>query len=246
MREFKILTLNMHKGFSMGNRRFTLETIRDNLRDSGSNLVFLQEIIGENEKHRKSVAGWPEVNQLEYLADTVWGHFAYGKNAIYQHGHHGNAILSEYPFSEFSNLNITTHRFSQRGILHGILEDGIHLLCAHLGLMERERRQQVDKLIHYIDTYIPDSEPLVLAGDFNDWRRTIHRQLKASCNLIEASEVSTGQLPATYPALVPMLPMDRIYLRGFDVRATEVMANSPWRQHSDHCAVIAQVTLQAR
>ena len=246
MQEFKILTLNMHKGFSMGNRRFTLETIRDNLRESGSNLVFLQEVTGENERHRKTISDWPENNQMEYLADTVWDHFAYGKNAIYQHGHHGNAILSEYPFAEFSNLNITTYRFSQRGILHGILDNGIHLLCAHLGLIERERRQQVDKLITYIDSYIPDTEPLILAGDFNDWRRTIHRKLKASCNLIEASEHCWGQLPATYPALVPMLPMDRIYLRGFQIHSTQVMNNSAWRQHSDHCAIVANVTLMPR
>lgn len=245
MREFKILTLNMHKGFSMGNRRFTLEAIRNNLRESGSNLVFLQEVIGENERHRKAISDWPDGHQMEYLADTVWDHFAYGKNAIYQHGHHGNAILSEYPFAEFSNLNITTYRFSQRGILHGILDNGIHLLCAHLGLMERERRQQIDKLITYIDSYIPDTEPLILAGDFNDWRRTIHRKLKASCNLIEASEHCQGQLPATYPALVPLLPMDRIYLRGFQVHSTKVMNNSLWRQHSDHCAIVANVTLTA-
>jgi len=243
MLEFRVLTLNIHKGFSMGNRRFTLEKIRENLRLTGSNLVFLQEVIGENEKHREAISDWPETNQFEFLADTVWNHYAYGQNAIYQHGHHGNAILSELPISEYSNINVSTLSFSQRGILHGMLESRVHLLCVHLGLFERERRQQTRLLIDYITGNIPPGEPLILAGDFNDWRRTVHRQLVLGCGLVEASEIHHRRLSVTYPAMMPVLPMDRIYLRGFEVDSTEVLADARWRQVSDHCAVLANIKL---
>ncbi|MEX2470029.1 MAG: endonuclease/exonuclease/phosphatase family protein [Pseudohongiellaceae bacterium] len=243
MREFKILTLNIHKGFSMGNRRFTLERIRENLRETGSNLVFLQEVIGENERHREAITDWPDTNQFEFLADTVWDHYAYGKNAIYQHGHHGNAILSELPFTDFCNVDISTMSFSQRGILHGQIENRVHLLCAHLGLFESERREQIRRLTNYMETNIPASDPLILAGDFNDWRRTAHRIIKRQCGLIEASEVINQRLPATYPAMMPMLPMDRIYLRGFRVESTRVLTGPTWRQVSDHCAIVANVVL---
>ena len=244
MREFKILTLNIHKGFSMGNRRFTLESIRDHLRQTDSNLVFLQEVIGENERHRDAVSGWPETNQFEFLADSVWDHYAYGKNAIYQHGHHGNAILSELPIIEFNNVDVSTMSFSQRGILHGVLENGVHLLCAHLGLFERERRQQIRRLLEYIESSIPLEEPLILAGDFNDWRHSGHRLLKQHCGLVEAHEVSRQRLAPTYPAMMPMLAMDRIYLRGFRVESTQVLTGSSWRQVSDHCAMMADVIMQ--
>ncbi len=83
MPNYRILTLNIHKGFSMGNRRFTLDKIRTCLRESNANVVFLQEVVGENEKHRQNISGWPSNNQMEFLADSVWEHFAYGKNAIY-------------------------------------------------------------------------------------------------------------------------------------------------------------------
>jgi len=139
MQNFKVLTLNIHKGFSTGNRRFTLEKIRQCLRDSGANLVFLQEVTGENSRQQQTVSNWPAQNQFEFLADSVWSHYAYGKNAIYQHGHHGNAILSELPIAEFNNIDVSLRRFSQRGMLHGILENEIHLLCVHLGLFEQER-----------------------------------------------------------------------------------------------------------
>ena len=44
--------------------------------------------------------------QFEFLADSIWSHYAYGKNAIYQHGHHGNAILSELPFAISNNVDV--------------------------------------------------------------------------------------------------------------------------------------------
>ena len=116
MRDFKVLTLNIHKGFSMGNRRFTLDKIRKCLRESGSNIVFLQEVIGEHEVHQNSISEWPENNQFEFLADSVWAHFASGQTAIYQHSHPGNAILSELPFSVSNNVDVSLMSFSQRGI----------------------------------------------------------------------------------------------------------------------------------
>jgi len=245
MRNFKILTLNIHKGFSTGNRRFTLDSIRSSLHETGSNLVFLQEVIGENEKHREAISEWPETNQFEYLADTVWDHYAYGKNAIYQHGHHGNAILSELPIASFDNIDISTMSFSQRGILHGQLENGIHLLCVHLGLFEKERKIQIQRLIRYICDELPANAPLILAGDFNDWRRRGHKQLVSMCGLTEAGEAINNKLSATYPALLPLLPMDRIYLRGFDIKSHEVLGDSSWRRLSDHCAMVCEISLSS-
>jgi endonuclease/exonuclease/phosphatase family metal-dependent hydrolase len=245
MHEFKVLTLNIHKGFSMGNRRFTLEKIRSSLRETGSNIVFLQEVIGENELHKEAIADWPEQNQFEFLADTVWDHFAYGKNAIYQHGHHGNAILSELPFADANNLDVSLMRFSQRGILHGLLDNNIHLLCVHLGLFERERRRQVSKLIEYIESSIPATDPLILAGDFNDWRKQVHKLLTQDVGLHEAFEQHRRKLAKTFPAMLPLLPMDRIYHRGFTVNSTQVMAHSSWRTLSDHCALVANLRLDS-
>lgn len=243
MQSFRVLTLNIHKGFAMGNRRFTLDRIRECLRASGSNIVFLQEVSGENENQRSKIDDWPETNQFEFLADSVWSHYAYGKNAIYQHGHHGNAILSEIPFRRWHNEDVSQMNISQRGILHGELESGIHLLCVHFGLLERERREQIRRLQHYIENEIPAGEPLILAGDFNDWRRSAHRQISAELGLVEATERHRNKLANTFPAMLPCLPMDRIYLRGFEVTHSEVMTEPHWRTISDHCAILSEIHL---
>lgn len=243
MHDFRVLTLNIHKGYSMSNRHFTLERIKHCLKQSKSNIVFLQEVMGDNGKRKTTIPNWSDNNQFEFLADSIWDHYAYGKNAIYQHGHHGNAILSELPFTKLNNVDVSLMSFSQRGILHGTLENGIHLLCVHLGLFESERRSQTQQLIRYVSENIDTSEPLIIAGDFNDWRKKVHRQLCQELNLTEAHQVQHGQVADTFPALFPMLSMDRIYARGFKIHQADIMAHKDWRTISDHCALTADLRL---
>ena len=90
----KILTYNIHKGFNASNRRFVLHEMKDALREINADIVFLQEIQGEHRHKQNRISDWPDTSQFEFLADQVWQHHAYGKNAIYKSGHHGNAILS--------------------------------------------------------------------------------------------------------------------------------------------------------
>lgn len=227
----------------MTNRNFTLEKIKHCLKESNANIAFLQEVSGDNEKQKESIPNWSDNNQFEFLADSIWDHFAYGKNAIYQHGHHGNAILSEIPFSTQNNIDVSTMRISQRGILHGQLENGIHLLCVHLGLFERERRNQAKQLIDYVRTNIDSAQPLIVAGDFNDWRGKIHRLVRSELGLAEAHEATHGRIASTYPAILPILRTDRIYVRGFEIVSSEVMLDSQWRLITDHRALTADLIL---
>jgi len=240
---FRVLTLNIHKGFSIGPKRLVLSHIRDHLRASKANLVFLQEVVGDHSLHRKRLRHWPDESQMEFLADTVWSHHAYGKNAIYQHGHHGNAILSELPFVSWDNIDASFVNFSQRGFLHGTIANDIHLLCIHLGLFERERQLQTRHLIDYIQRKVPDTAPLIIAGDLNDWRRTTHRTLKEKLGVLEAHESVFGKCAETFPAFFPMLPMDRIYLRGFNIHDCVKLSGTNWREFSDHCALITDIEL---
>lgn len=243
MNSLKVLTLNIHKGFSSGNVSFTLEKIRTQLRENASNLVFLQEVVGENSKHQKSIDSWPAQNQFEFLADSVWSHFAYGKNAIYQHGHHGNAILSEIPFSTSQNIDASLSQYSKRGFLHGVLENGTHTLCIHLGLFESERRQQARQLIQHIKESIPVSAPIILAGDFNDWNYKTHRLIVAELGLQEVHNTQHHRLAATFPSRIPLLAMDRIYTRGFKVTQATILKGHQWHSLTDHCPLNADLSL---
>ncbi|MFN7087166.1 MAG: endonuclease/exonuclease/phosphatase family protein, partial [Burkholderiales bacterium] len=117
-RILRVATYNIHKGFSPFAHRMAIHELRDKLRGLDSDVVFLQEVHGNQERHAARYENWPDIPQYEFLADSVWQDFAYGKNAIYDAGHHGNAILSRYPIKRWDNEDISSHRFERRGLLH--------------------------------------------------------------------------------------------------------------------------------
>ncbi len=114
-----IATHNIHKGFSQFNRRLMVHELREHLRQLDADIVFLQEVQGEHRHHEERHDAWPEEPQHEFLAAEVWRNTAYGRNVVYDHGHHGNAILSRYPIIASQNQDVTHLRFERRGGVPG-------------------------------------------------------------------------------------------------------------------------------
>ena len=223
----RIATYNVHKGFSQFNRRLVVHELRSHLRLIDADIVFLQEVHGSNTRHAARFADWPDEPQYEFLADQVWPEFAYGRNAVYDHGDHGNALLSRYPIVSVHNQDVSGHRFESRGLLHcaialpGVAQ-ALHCFCVHLALGERSRKMQIGAVIERIRGEVPAGAPLILAGDFNDWRNRAGHRLQHELGLREAFRDIKGGRPArSFPALFPLLRLDRIYLRGFEVQALE-------------------------
>lgn len=241
----KVLTYNIHKGFSVGNLRFILHDIKESLRHIDADVVFLQEIHGERSISNNRFDSWHNNRQFEFLADEVWQHHAYGKNAIYKSGHHGNAILSKYPFIEWENIDVSTMRSASRSLLHGAIQmidtkQKIHIICVHLGLFERERERQLSTLVKRISSHVPSNEPLIIAGDFNDWRGRAEQHLHHDLGVKEVFKSTRGAYARTFPALLPVLSMDRIYYRGLDVVDCSHLQGKPWRRLSDHTPLLAE------
>ncbi|MBN1974027.1 MAG: endonuclease/exonuclease/phosphatase family protein [Sedimentisphaerales bacterium] len=243
----KILSYNIHKGFTAGNSEFVLVQMRDILRHIHPDIVFLQEVLGEHKKHQKKIADWPENSQFEFLADQVWPHYAYGKNSVYTSGHHGNAILSKFAFSEWENLDVSSNRFESRGILHGViplpgLANPLHVFCIHLNLLHRGRNMQVKTLCSRIREKVPDECPIVIGGDFNDWYGMTTRILMQSIPTQEIFQSSTGRHARTFPSKKPVLPLDRIYCRGVEVVSAKLLEGKQWQSLSDHLPLYCEVT----
>jgi endonuclease/exonuclease/phosphatase family metal-dependent hydrolase len=245
---FKILTYNIHKGFSAGNLRFILHDIRDSLRLIDADMLFLQEIHGERTISKNRFDDWPNNCQFEFLADEVWSHHAYGKNAIYKSGNHGNAILSKYPFIEWENIDVAIMKSASRSLLHGTIQipdslKKIHVICVHLGLFELERERQIRTLSKRINTHVPSDEPLIIAGDFNDWRGRAEHYLHEDLGVTEAFKSSHGSYARTFPAWLPILSMDRIYFRGLRLVDCSHLHGQPWQRLSDHIPLLAEFSL---
>src|SRR5258705_6666513 len=114
--KLKILSYNVHKLFNTLGTQYFLSALKEVLSGMDLDLVFLQEFRGlQPEEHKDDYASDP----LEHLADELWDHFIYGKNAISTSGHHGNAILSKYPFLSSENFDISNHSWEKRGMLIG-------------------------------------------------------------------------------------------------------------------------------
>ena len=166
------------------------------------------------------------------------------------HGHHGNAILSRHPISQSGNVDVSAHRFEQRGLLHCVIEpDGahrVHALCVHLGLTARGRRQQYAMLAEHIRRTIPADDGLIVAGDFNDWHNRAEEQWSRALGLHEAHSVIHGRPARSFPAAFPLLRLDRIYVRGVEVGEVKLHSGPPWSRVSDHAALTARLLLPAR
>jgi len=242
----RILTVNTHKGFTALNRRFILPELREAVRSVSADVVFLQEVLGTHDKHALRFHNWPSTPQYEFLADSIWTDFAYGRNAVYPDGDHGNAVLSKFPIIRYENLDISIAGPERRGLLHSVLQvpghDEFHAICVHLGLRESHRQQQLELLCNLLDS-LPEGAPVVVAGDFNDWRLKATRTLDRCAGLHEVFDVSQGQVAKTFPARWPMLRLDRIYVRNASSHDARILGNKPWTHLSDHLPLAVEIHL---
>ena len=244
----KVLTVNIHKGFTFFNRKFILPELRDAVRKVGADVVFLQEVTGTNVKHTDKFDNYPETPHYEFLADSIWSQFAYGRNAVYTHGDHGNAVLSKFPIVKFENHDVSITGPEKRGLLHCELQIpgrglNLHAICVHLSLTETHRAIQMDRLCKLIHANVPAQAPVVVAGDFNDWRHRAHDQLAKGADLHEVFVQANGLPAKTFPARRPLLRLDRIYVRNAIGHKPVVLPHKPWSHLSDHAPLAAEIEL---
>jgi endonuclease/exonuclease/phosphatase family metal-dependent hydrolase len=267
--KIRVATYNIHKGVSYRSHP-RVHALRGAIEAFHADLVFLQEVQGQHDRieamygdelhgHRH----WPKKAQHEFFAGDSH-QSVYGLNAQYDHGHHGNALLSRFPIARWTNTDISDHAYEARGILHSVVEvqgQLVHCYVIHLGLFERSRVRQVEALIAAVRSSAPDGEPVIIAGDFNDWRNTLSGKLRKALGVLEVfdgigSSSTLGDLvrtlarreaainPArTFPAALPFFRLDRIYVRGFTVESAEVMHGSMWAKLSDHAPIVANLKL---
>jgi endonuclease/exonuclease/phosphatase family metal-dependent hydrolase len=110
-------------------------------------------------------------------------------------------------------------------------------------LTEKQRRGQLDLLCDLIAKSAPAEAPVIVAGDFNDWRMRVHEIFTARMVMLEVFAQATGVTARTFPARLPLLPLDRIYVRNADAHAPVVLPRKPWSHLSDHAPLVAEIHL---
>ena len=245
-RPLTVVTYNIHKGLSQFNRRLVLHDIREQLRALDADVAFLQEVQGKHEAKARRHVMWPEMSQHEFLTHEG-AHCVYGMNCVYQHGHHGNAIVSRHPIPTWENIDISHHPIESRGLLHCEVKiDGwrqpLHCINVHLGLLARSRRLQLEWMAERIHAAVPKKGPLIVAGDFNDWQRKASDYLARELGLYEVFEKSEGRLARSYPAQMPLFTLDRIYVRDLNIDGVQRHVGKQWSKLSDHVLLAARLS----
>ena len=263
--KLRVATYNIHKGVTSFGGMPRIHALKQALSQLDADILFLQEVQGRHD--RKAIqyaAHWPNVGQHEFLAGE--SHYAaYGMNAVYDHGHHGNALLSRFSIIETNNSDISDHAYESRGILHCILhvdQIPVHCYVVHLGLLAKGRQRQAAALVEAVRSSAPPDAPIIIAGDFNDWENKLGDYLRERLGVREVFEnqlTNQGWLanwgrarnaqqtlhPArTFPSIFPWFRLDRIYLRGFKVDAAEVLRNREWSKLSDHAPILTMLELE--
>jgi endonuclease/exonuclease/phosphatase family metal-dependent hydrolase len=246
----RVATYNIHKGVrGVGPRkRLEIHNIGLGIEALDADLVFLQEVRSFNHAEARRFPdthfGWPRVPQADHLAPEGYD-VAYRTNAYTNDGEHGNALLSRWPLHEdIGHHDVSDHRFEQRGLLHVQVDwhgTPVHAVVAHLGLMHSSRVRQVERIAAFLESSIPKHEPVVLAGDFNDWGEKLDAPMRKT-GLVRAEKAGHPP-PRTFPSRVPIFSLDRIYTRGFRCSATFVPRGNVWARMSDHLPLVADLEL---
>lgn len=232
MEKIRVMTFNLHKnktfwGFPVESRHLANE-----LQKKAVDIALLQEVAGG----RRGEMTVPSLLERGFEV-------CYGANVIRGAKHHGNAVVAKAPFTlEFvKNHDISSHRLEKRGLLWTKVSGGRiatgHILCAHLALRAAWRESQWRALKEILDE-IPQNDWIVLAGDFNAPEKTTrHRLLEHGLRLVAEEH----EPRPSFPSFFPVLELDRIFVRGAEIRGHGIWKSHDWSALSDHLPLWADI-----
>jgi endonuclease/exonuclease/phosphatase family metal-dependent hydrolase len=228
----RIASYNIHRAIGRDGR-LDRGRIARVLQELDAHVVALQE-VGYNSDAAD--------NLLAYLGDTMQAAVIEGITFLDEKGHYGNAVLSRLPVADFSLHDISVPRHEPRGAIEVLLDlkgREIQIIATHLGLRPFERRYQIKRLLALHATSMADVK--ILLGDLNEWflwGRPL-RWLR--------SEFGKMPQPATFPARLPVLALDRLWVKPSTALGRLHVHNSALaRVASDHLPLVAELTIAPR
>ncbi|MFO7904123.1 MAG: endonuclease/exonuclease/phosphatase family protein [Pirellulaceae bacterium] len=241
---FRIITYNIHKGIGGIDRHYRLERIIETIAHYSPDIVLLQEVDDGVPRSRHD-------RQVEILAEALgFPHHAYQRNVHLKKGHYGNAVLSRYPLRHTGHVDLSVPMKKRRQALvtRCLLSVEGHQRTAiitnvHLGLSSIERRIQLRRLLsHVLLTRHERHTPILVGGDFNDVWNNLGKRV-----MYPAGYSSAGRMIRTFPARMPMRPLDHIFVRGtLSVENAYAGHTRLATAASDHLPLVAEVRVELR
>jgi endonuclease/exonuclease/phosphatase family metal-dependent hydrolase len=239
---FRLLTYNIHKCIGGMDRKYHPDRIIEVLSHYEPDIAMLQEVddgVPRSSHHR----------QVDLIGDALdFRHRAYQKNVRLKKGAYGNAILSRFPLFDVNHVDLTVPLKKRRRALvaHCRVHHEGHtrrmlLMNVHLGLAGYERLIQLRRLLGTdILAHTHRHTPVLIAGDFNDVFGVLGKRALAPLGFLPAVHNQK-----TFPAALPLRPLDRAFYRGdVDHHHTFAAHSKIARQASDHLPLVMDFDLQ--
>ncbi len=151
----------------------------------------------------------------------------------------GNVLLTRFPVGAVRHVDLSVAAYEPRGAIDvELMVEGrrLRVVVTHLGLRASERRQQIERLLDALATTPSSAEAVLIIGDLNEWRGR-----GGGLGMLDR-RVGQSPLRPTFPAWLPMLPLDRIYAGGAaNLRTVSVHRSALARVASDHLPLRAAV-----
>lgn len=237
--DVKVMSYNIHHGVGIDGV-LSLERIADVIRDSGAEIIGLQEV------DRYYGARSDFQDQAKRLAQLLGYHYVYGANLNLppaegqtENRQYGTAILSKYPIIYSENIHLSSFGREQRGVLFAKINvRGIHIgvYNTHLSLNATDRLTQVAEIVELTLQY---NGPKVLVGDFNALPDSAEVQyLIREGNFTDTFEDVEDN--NTFPPINPDRRIDYIFTsKGIEFSNQQVIHT----EASDHLPILTQLTI---
>lgn len=235
----RVATYNIHGCVGLDRRRKP-ERIAEVIAGLEADVIGLQEVEGRRSRSK--------VDQAQHLALRLGLNLIEGPLLLEGKGGYGNALLTPHKVLAVERRVFERPGSQTRGLIDAMLDVSalgpafafgpLRVIVTHLEVRDhRIRSTQMRELKELIDDGPPG--PTLLMGDLNEWwhRRLALRALDRSVHFLHS--------PATFPARLPLLRLDRIAVRGLkstdhDNRAHRV-ENRLTRVASDHLPLMAEL-----
>jgi endonuclease/exonuclease/phosphatase family metal-dependent hydrolase len=240
----RLVTWNIHKGIGRDGH-YRLERVIRVLRELDADVVCLQEVD-------EGVIRSSRESQAQRLGDELeYPHAALGLNVRVGGGGYGNLTLSRHPLEDVHNVDLTIPPKKRRsGLVTRVLHQGDPrgwiVANVHLGLMHLERKFQVRRLLAHLFEGARPGQPLVIAGDWNEWGSRLVKSVTRERGFHVARTDGRPKPHRTFPAHRPIVSLDKILYRD-PVRCHHVacVLDDVTRVASDHLPLMVELRAPA-
>ncbi|MCC6808020.1 MAG: endonuclease/exonuclease/phosphatase family protein [Deltaproteobacteria bacterium] len=236
-RTFRLMTYNIRKGLGPDGKSVLTVPLADALKAQPLDFLLCQEVFH----------GVDDDGQSHVISDALGLTAVYRANKHRRVGHHGNASFTHMPIEHVQNFDISTNPIERRGALYTrvLMNDRrLHLFNVHLGLTERQRLTQMRHILALMQRLSTPDDPVLIAGDFNDWNHNVDRFVCSEMGLVNAFG-EPKKATRTWHTKRPMFNLDRIYTKNLTIADARCMQGTPWIDLSDHLPLYVELALTA-